>query len=224
MEFKKIKFEIIQEIDGYHIYMTNDTRQILNGVYATKQAALQVIEKLKVVLKEALTKHQSRPQVKHTPIPLHTKEQLQIAAMALDEKRAAIFRENIQVLNMATHIVAYAFDELACLFSPIIDQHIKAHYTNAVKQIDKLLDALLQSNIISDIEDYGHCAQAALGIKERMQALITYCYKDDWRMREYENCLHRICPDEWHQKQQLEAGKKIRETIEKSANIKTELK
>ena len=222
---ENISFEINHTHQGYRLFMCTAKRKVLNGIYATEEEANIAAGKLKQMINDTLNKQTSvRPKKKHIKVSLPTKSALQAAALTLDDERACKFKENFAVLVLTSHMMAYAFDELSCLFDSIVDKKVKAHYQNATKQIDKLLDALLQSDMVSDEETYTSMSQVALGLKERLAALYCYCFKDEWRVMELEKCLNNICPDEWHNKQRQEYAAKFRERLEKCSPIKSEEK
>lgn len=197
-----MSLQIVEENNAFSIYYCSDTNRELIGAAPTRQDAEMACRKLSRSIST------SEPKVTLTSeayrrLGRYTKRNMQVKAMELDPDRCWMFFEQLLMLNYALHMMADSFDELEDLFSAGVDASTKQIFKNAQRDVNKLLDSFLNSQIQGTADDYCIVSSKALYIKARIMPLIAYVMSNEdlgehqWRLNELDKVLDNIMPDSY---------------------------
>lgn len=220
----KMRFEVIEEGGKWSMYFCSDTDRKYMGSAPTKEDAQTAVNKLmKNLGVEKTRQHEGLSNDTYRRLSKMNKRRLQVTAVALDPVRAWKFYEELLMMNHAMHIMADSFDEVDFFFSACLDKSTREHFKIARKHIEALLDAVLNSEIQGNADDYCSVAQKALYVKERIMPLIGYCMSGDmkehkWRLDELDRVLDNIMPDAWLEAERARIAKNIIDNIKGNAN------
>lgn len=198
-----MRFEVIEEGGKWSIYFCSDTDRHYVGAAPTQQDADMAVKKLmKAWDLKAKERSEGLSSEAYRKIGKIKKRHLQIKAISLDPVRAWKFYEELIMMNYALHIMADSFDEVDFFFSACLDKSTREHFKIARKHVEALLDAVLNSEIQGDMDDYTAIAGKALYVKERVMPLVAYVMshgmeEHKWRLDELDRVLDNIMPDAW---------------------------
>lgn len=205
------KFAYRQEGAGWSVYLQSNTHEILSGVFATERQAREACEACNKTKQAQPLKVSIKP--KHSKISTPIKQQIQAVCLNLDPVRRVRFRETMISINYLLHMLTAAIDENAELFDIMFNNEGKQRVKTINKQLDAVLDAVYQSKVMGDTDDYLSISNAANDMRERFEYFVNYIASEGWRLEALDKTADNVLPDSYIDAKRLEIAEKMKMSV-----------